>query len=115
MRTDGRFPRSAVAQTSGRVLSDFVTDRDHRDAGSVQVGVRCRPGVSRRRASVSVVRRREDSPGLTARGGIAAAAAACVVAAGVASAAWAVQVGFLLRPAPEDVVAARTLAWLGTD
>jgi hypothetical protein len=37
------------------------------------------------------------------------------VAVGVASAAWAVQVGFLPRPAPEDVVAARSLAWLGTD
>jgi hypothetical protein len=52
---------------------------------------------------------------LTIRGGIVAAAAACAVAAGVAGAAWAVQVGFLLRPPPEDVVAARSLAWLGTD
>jgi hypothetical protein len=49
------------------------------------------------------------------RGGIAAVAAACAVAAGVAGAAWAVQVGFLQRPAPEDVVAARSLAFLGTD
>jgi hypothetical protein len=52
---------------------------------------------------------------LTLRGGIAAAAAACAVAAGVAGTAWAVQLGFLVRPAPEDVVAARSLAWLGTD
>jgi hypothetical protein len=52
---------------------------------------------------------------VSVRGTIAAAAVACGVAAGVAGAAWAVQVGFLVAPPHEDVVAAETLGWLRTD